>query len=556
MITSIRHSLAHAGSLPWAALAVGTTFTGAATLYARTAAPSVLSGDSGEFQFAAALLGVPHPTGYPLYILLGKLATLLPLGDVAYRVTLVSAFAGAGTVALLALLVLRVTGNLLASLIAATALAVAPGLWHLSTIAEVYTLNTLLLVLLALLVLHACDSGSATADHRRRRLYAAAFVTGLGISHHGSFAFTGAPLLACAVVPVLLADHRRAATDDPRDAPFMSGRWAFLIRLALSGALGLTPWLFVLARYAQLGPFDGLDNGLPRTYFWGAPTNWSAALSHVVGGTMRGGVFDLPGPRTLINTVFALWDRLQFEFGPLGVPLGVVGCYSLLRRPPWLWLGSAWVLGITALYFASLGSAVQDAPVFTLPMLLPWALWIGVGAAALANRVNLLLTNDERPEIAYRGTTGGAGRGEKTGPPGAQRRARGVGASLVACVLLVLMLGWGHTRWIYGDKSDQWLFREFGERALARMESGAAVLTRWEQGTILQYLRLVEGQRPDVWVDIIEFEDAPWLERARQRYPDRPVYIIGSPEDAAALEAEHVWGTEYAAVFRLSTARR
>ncbi|HJZ49988.1 MAG TPA: DUF2723 domain-containing protein, partial [Roseiflexaceae bacterium] len=44
------------------------------SLYIRTAAPSVLSGDSAEFQMAAPLLGVPHPTTYPLYMLLGKLA--------------------------------------------------------------------------------------------------------------------------------------------------------------------------------------------------------------------------------------------------------------------------------------------------------------------------------------------------------------------------------------------------------------------------------------------------------------------------------------------------
>ena len=57
-------------------------------LYVRTAAPSVLSGNSAEFQMAAPLLGVPHPTTYPLYVLLGKLATLvIPFGDLAWRVT-------------------------------------------------------------------------------------------------------------------------------------------------------------------------------------------------------------------------------------------------------------------------------------------------------------------------------------------------------------------------------------------------------------------------------------------------------------------------------------
>jgi hypothetical protein len=531
------------------------TFMGAFWLYARTAAPSVLSGDSGEFQFAAPLLGVPHPTGYPLYILLGKLATLLPVGDIAHRVTLVASLAGAATVALLALLLLRVTGSMLAALIAAVALTVAPGLWHLSTIAEVYTLNTLLLTLLALLLwhAHAWKSTAAfplaepTADAQKRiptdqsqipslqppgpnprYLYAAAFVTGLGVSHHASFAFTGAPLLLVFGLLPLLTTRAAAPAEQVRIAGtrLRAQAW-FIVRLGLAGLLGLTPWLFVLVQYMRWGPFAGIDHGLPQAYFWGAPTGWGEALDHLTGGTMRGGVFDPPGPRTLFQTALTLWERLQFEFGPLGVTLGVLGCYSLLRRPLWLWLGSAWIAGITALYFASLGPAVQDAPVFTLPLLLPWACWIGSGATALAERVKLLLTE---PCTSFR-------------PVPASR--------ILLSICLLLTLGWGQTRLPYGNKADQWLFRTFGEGVLKEVVPDAVVLTRWEQGTILHYLRLVEDQRPDVWVDIVELEDISWQERIQARYPDRPVYIIGSTDDAAALGAEYVWGTEYATLFRL-----
>jgi len=46
-------------------------------LYWRTLAPDVLVGDSGEFQFTGPILGIPHPTGYPLYTLLGYLWSLL-----------------------------------------------------------------------------------------------------------------------------------------------------------------------------------------------------------------------------------------------------------------------------------------------------------------------------------------------------------------------------------------------------------------------------------------------------------------------------------------------
>src|SRR5215213_5628252 len=89
-------------------------------LYIRTAAPSVLSGDSAEFQMAAPLLGVPHPTTYPLYMLLGKLATLVvAFGDLAWRVTIVSAICAALAVALFYALIRRLIASAPAALVGA-----------------------------------------------------------------------------------------------------------------------------------------------------------------------------------------------------------------------------------------------------------------------------------------------------------------------------------------------------------------------------------------------------------------------------------------------------
>ena len=125
-----------------------------------------MAGDSAEFQMAAALLGVPHPTTYPLYIMLGKLATLvIPFYDLARRVTLVSSFAAALAVALMFLLVRRVTGGTLPSMLAALALAVAPGLWNAATMAEVYAL---LAALMAAFGYFLIADYSLQIDQRRR----------------------------------------------------------------------------------------------------------------------------------------------------------------------------------------------------------------------------------------------------------------------------------------------------------------------------------------------------------------------------------------------------
>src|SRR6185503_4816158 len=67
--------------------------------YALTLSPTVawvnLGEDSGDLLAASATLGIPHPTGYPLFVLLGRLATFLPLGTMAFRINLIAAFLAA-----------------------------------------------------------------------------------------------------------------------------------------------------------------------------------------------------------------------------------------------------------------------------------------------------------------------------------------------------------------------------------------------------------------------------------------------------------------------------
>src|SRR5437867_8676283 len=83
-----------------APFAAGLALLAGLGLYGLTCAPGVQGGDSGEFQFVAYILGIPHPPGYPLYALVGRLWTLvLPFGEVAYRMNLLSAVFAAATLA-------------------------------------------------------------------------------------------------------------------------------------------------------------------------------------------------------------------------------------------------------------------------------------------------------------------------------------------------------------------------------------------------------------------------------------------------------------------------
>src|SRR5215468_8372249 len=89
----------HAGIL-WAVRRVLglVLFAAVFTIYLWAAPPGLYWLDSGELTSAAVGLGVAHPTGFPLFCLLGKAAGLVPLGEVAFRVDLLSAVCGAGTV--------------------------------------------------------------------------------------------------------------------------------------------------------------------------------------------------------------------------------------------------------------------------------------------------------------------------------------------------------------------------------------------------------------------------------------------------------------------------
>ena len=79
----------------------------AAAVYFITLTPTVPFWDSGEFIAVSYILGIPHPPGTPFFVLLGRIATLVPIASVAQRVNGLSAIASALTVLLSYLVTLR-----------------------------------------------------------------------------------------------------------------------------------------------------------------------------------------------------------------------------------------------------------------------------------------------------------------------------------------------------------------------------------------------------------------------------------------------------------------
>src|SRR5262249_42216129 len=132
-------------------------------VYVRTLAPGLPTGDSGDLITAAWVFGVPHPPGYPLYMLLAHLFGQLPFGSPALRINLFSAVLDAATVGLTTFCLYRlltprvgpiiVWQAALGAAVGGLLLAFSTAFWTYSLVAEVFPLNSLLAAALLLLAL-------------------------------------------------------------------------------------------------------------------------------------------------------------------------------------------------------------------------------------------------------------------------------------------------------------------------------------------------------------------------------------------------------------------
>ncbi|MEW6281618.1 MAG: DUF2723 domain-containing protein, partial [Candidatus Eremiobacterota bacterium] len=159
---------------------------GLGVVYFRTLMPDIGSADAADLTTAAVSLGIPHPSGYPLYTLLGWLASRFTPHSPALGVNALSAvsFALAGGVAYLA--TVQWARSRWGGVVACLAMGLDPRVWHNATVAEVFGLNNLLAALILWLGLRlAMGEGS-----QPRQAILILFLYGLGASHHHTLAFT------------------------------------------------------------------------------------------------------------------------------------------------------------------------------------------------------------------------------------------------------------------------------------------------------------------------------------------------------------------------------
>ena len=146
------------------------------TIYVATLAPAVTLWDSGEFQAAVASLGIPHPPGTPLYIVIGHVwAGLFGALPQALAVNLLSAVSTAIACGLLAALMARWTRDRLASIAAGITAGTMLAVWQNATETEIYAVSLLLGVLMVV------AGEQAVASNGRRYRMMLAYLMGLAI---------------------------------------------------------------------------------------------------------------------------------------------------------------------------------------------------------------------------------------------------------------------------------------------------------------------------------------------------------------------------------------
>lgn len=203
-------------------------------IYALTTFPTVQSEDSGELITSALALDIAHPPGYPLFVLVGKIfSTLLPFGDPAWRINIMSGFFGALTAQILYTIIKKKTTNDLIAFGMALFYAFSNIIWGQSNRAEVYTLNTFCIVLVIYLLMRWND------EKRSLWIFLAALVFGLGVGDHHTI------LLAAPAIFIYILIKNRRVIINPK------------IVLPCVGllALGLSVYAYLPIR-TYLAPYD------------------------------------------------------------------------------------------------------------------------------------------------------------------------------------------------------------------------------------------------------------------------------------------------------------
>lgn len=416
--------------------------------YVRTLAPGVLGGDAGELQFVPYILGLTHPTGYPLYCLVGKLWSYLPIGTVAYRMNLLAAIFAALTVSGLYLLVLKLTRARIPALLGALTLAFSPVFWSQAVIGDKYALNALFVVAISGLAFLLAD------DPKPLRFYLLAFFFGLSHTHHRTM---------IVLTPALFL------------LIFLVGRKS-LLRLSTI-AKALIFFILPLALYIYI-PIAAAKSLPPGTWSIDGLADFVAYILDI------GYVKQIEVMGNVECIVYYLRTLLQ-NFIPWGIALGLIGLIvSFVRSRRY---GIFLIAGFLLEGYLGLSYNVPRRWVFFLPSFTLFALWIALGMAFLLELPRRVLRGKLWIDLSMI-------------------------IAVLALVIVPASLfreHHPHFREMHLDGGTLGIWRQelkhghAGQRlgsSLSLVRPEAIIVCDWEQATVFWYMQQVEGLRKDVLI--------------------------------------------------------
>src|SRR5947208_2682179 len=483
-------------------LCAGAVFLIALLLFSWTLAPTVTLTDSGELILVAQGLGVAHPPGVPLWVILAHLASLVPLGNVAVRINFSSALFAAFACSVLTLVVaeLMITAAYLPArkkgaqprkraedssidrlLVFAPALgagllmAFSRTLWSYATITEVYTLNALLILTFFFLMLRwrrrivlEQRGARAVVTKHDHYLYGAAALFGLALGDHHVTVGLTLPALAVIVYRT-------------------QGLKFFTSRRLLYGAL-ISIGAFI-AVYAYL-PFAASRSPLIN---WGNPRSLQEIWWHITGRQYR--VF-LSFTPIMMGAQFVEFCRMLLrEFGPAWLPLplvlafaGFATAYRQDRTTFWFLLS----IVIANLAYDLSYEIAEDKDAYYLPVFISVALAAGFGIRWL---IQLAAVKSMSFGTSY----------------------------CVAAIAVLLASATAFAgNWPFNNRRHYFIAHDYVENLLSAVEPNGLLLTQdWQVASPMFYAQQIEQRRRDVKVVDVNLLRRSWyFDYLRRTYPD------------------------------------
>ena len=334
-------------------------------IYLVTLAPDLTwansGSDGGDLITAIAIGGVAHPSGYPLYMLLARGFQLLPIGSLAFRTSLMSAFLALMTSLLVHTMVARrvtleaeTNQVYIAGLGAGFATGLAPLFWSQAVITEVYTLHAFFIALILYLIVNRQLRNSTHLDRVQGVIY------GLAACNH---------LTSILVIPgaIIASCVRRFSSMESISGTLPIGKdYRFNWKSAVRQLIWMAPVLLI---YLIL-PLRAMNHPAVN---WGNPITIKNFWWLVSGQTYR--FFYLQDNLQLWPRIQATANLLLQQFGLLGIVLGFVGLVMTFKLSllQFLTIWNAVVFSIVTVVYQSI-----DSYVYFIPVIISFSIWIGL----------------------------------------------------------------------------------------------------------------------------------------------------------------------------------